>query len=112
MQNIHKVTIVSLYLEPQKFVWYQWLCECKHNYIISWFIFTKEFIPYHDDVKSNSFFTQFINLRKKGLVEHIRQFQHLSLRVDGKIDDKLLDIFIGTLREKIQHEVNLLEPTS
>jgi hypothetical protein len=66
--NLQKVTIASLYLEPQQFVWYQWLCEHKKNTIISWSIFTEELIAYHDDVKSNSFFTQLINLRQKGLV--------------------------------------------
>ena len=55
--NLQKVTIASLYLEPQQFVWYQWLCECKKNTIISWSIFTKELIAYHDHIKSNSFFT-------------------------------------------------------
>ena len=25
--NVQKVTIASLYLEPEQFVWYQWLCE-------------------------------------------------------------------------------------
>ena len=25
--NLQKVTIASLYLEPEQFVWYQWLCE-------------------------------------------------------------------------------------
>ena len=39
--NLQKVTIASLYLEPQQFVWYQWLCECKKNTIISWSIFIK-----------------------------------------------------------------------
>ena len=39
--NLQKVTIASLYLEPQQFVWYQWLCECKKNTIVSWSIFTK-----------------------------------------------------------------------
>ena len=63
--NLQKVTIASLYLEPQRFVWYQWLCECKKNTIISWSIFTEELIAYHDDVKINSFFTQLINLWKK-----------------------------------------------
>ena len=66
--NLQKVTIASLYLEPQQFVWYQWLYERKKNTIISWLVFTEELIAYHDDVKSNSFFTQLINLRKKGLV--------------------------------------------
>ena len=94
-------------------MWYQWLCECKKNTIISWSIFTEELIAYHDDVKSNSFFTQLINLRQKGpVIEHIQQFQKLSLRVEGIADDKLLDLFIGTLKDNIQHEVRLFEPTS
>ena len=111
--NLQKVTIAYLYLDPQQFVWYQWLCECKKNTIISWSIFTKELIAYHDDVKSNSLFTQLINLRKKGpVIKNIKQFQKLSLRVEGIPDDKLLDLFIGTLKDKIQHEVRIFEPTS
>jgi hypothetical protein len=111
--NLQKVTIASLYLEPQQFVLYQWLCEHKKNTIISWSIFTEELISYHDDVKSNSFFTQLINLKQKDpVIEHIQQFQKLSLRVDGLADDKLLDLFIGTLKDNIQHEVRLFEPIS
>ena len=88
--NLQKVTIASLYLEPQQFVWYQWLCERKKNTIISWSIFTEELIAYHDGVKRNSFFAQLINIRKKCLViEHIEQFQKSSLRVDVIPNDKL-----------------------
>ena len=32
--------------------------------------------------------------------------------MDGIPDDKLLDLFIGTLKDNIQHDVRLLEPTS
>ena len=39
--NLQKVIIASLYIEPQQFVWYQWLCECKKNTIISCSIFTE-----------------------------------------------------------------------
>ena len=106
--NLQKVTIASLYLEPQQFVWYQWLCERKKNTIISWSIFTEELITYHDDVRINSLFTRLINLRKKGLViEHIQQFQKLSLRVEGIPDDKLLDLFIGTLKDNNTRYVSL-----
>jgi hypothetical protein len=70
-------------------------------------------IAYHDNVKSNSFFTQLINIRQKGpVIEHIQQFQKLRLRVEGIVDDKLLDLFIRTLKDNIQHEVRLFEPTS
>ena len=65
--NLQKVTIASLYLEPEQFVWYQWLCEQKKDTIISWSIFTEALISYHDD-KNNTLFIQLVNLKKKGLV--------------------------------------------
>ena len=108
-----KVTIASLYLDPEHVVWYQWLCERKTGSIISWYIFTKEFIGYHDNIKNNSFFTQLTHLRKKGpIMEHIQQFQKLSLRVNDIPEDRLLDLFVGTLKDNIKHEVCLLEQTS
>ena len=71
--NLQKVTIASSYLKPQQFVWYQWLCECKNNSIISSSIFIEELISYHDDVNRNFFSTQLINLRQKGpVIEHIQ----------------------------------------
>jgi len=33
-KNTQKVRIATLYLEPNQFVWYQWLCSCKQ--IITW----------------------------------------------------------------------------
>ena len=113
LPNLQKVNIASLYLEPQHFMWYQWLCEHKKNTIISSSIFTEELIGYHDDVKINSFFNQLINLWQKGpVIEHIQQFQKLSLRVEGIPHDKLLELFIETLKDTIQHEVCLFKPTS
>lgn len=37
VQNTQKVRITTLYLKPNQFVWYQWLCSCKQ--IITWTIF-------------------------------------------------------------------------
>ena len=72
----------------------------------------EELISYHDD-KNNTFFSQLVNTKQKGLVaEHIQQFQKLSLRVEGIADDKVLDLFIGTLKDNIQHEVCIFEPAS
>ena len=38
---MQKVTIASLYLEPDQFIWYQCLCDCKKEFIISYSIFTE-----------------------------------------------------------------------
>ena len=45
-------------------------------------------------------------------MEHIQQFQKLSLRVNDIPEDRLLDLFIGTFKDTIQHEVHLFQPTS
>ena len=72
----------------------------------------EDLISYHDD-KNSTFFIQLVNLKQKGLVvEHIQQFQKLSLRVKNIPNDNLLDLFMGTLKDNIQHELRIIEPTS
>ena len=106
--HCEKVTIASLYLEPDQFLWYQWICDCKKESI-----FTEELIAHYGDINSNTFFNQLVNVKKKGLVtDHIKQFQQLSLKVKNISEDNLLDLFIGTLKDNIQHEVHLFEPSS
>jgi hypothetical protein len=84
----------------------------KNDTIISWSIFTEELISYHDCM-NNTFFRQLVNLKKNGLVvEHIQQFQKLGLRVKNIPNENLLDLFMGTLKDNIQHELCILEPTS
>ena len=39
-------------------------------------------------------------------------FQKLSLKVKNISKDNLLNLLIGTLKDKIQHEVHLFEPSS
>jgi hypothetical protein len=109
--HTQKVRIASLYLEPNKFVWYRWLCSCKS--LVTWTIFTEEMIAHYEDTRRNTFFSQLINLKKKGSVtEHIENFQRLNIKVTDIPDDHLIDVFIGNLRDNIQHEVRLWEPKS
>jgi len=80
--SLQKVIIASLYLEPEKFVWYRFLCNRKKNLVVSWSIFMEELITHYEDPKSDNFFSQLINLNQRGLVhEHIQNFQRLSLKV-------------------------------
>jgi hypothetical protein len=109
--HTQKVRIASLYLEPNQFVWYQWLFSRKS--LVTWTIFTEEMIAHYEDTRSNTFFSQLINLKQKGLVtEHIENFQRLNIKVIDIPDEHLIDVFIGNLRDNIQHEVRLLEPKS
>ena len=76
-------------------------------------MFTEEWISYYGDINSNAFFIQLINLKKKcQVIDHIKQFQELSLGVKNIPKDNLLDIFMDTLKDNIQHEVHMFEPKS
>jgi hypothetical protein len=109
--HTQKVRIASLYLEPNQFVWYRWLCSRKS--LVTWTIFTEEMIAHYEDTRSNTFFSQLINLKQKGSVtDHIENFQRLNIKVTDIPDEHLIDVFIGTLKDNIQHEVRLWEPKS
>jgi hypothetical protein len=70
-------------------------------------------IAHYEDTRRNNFFIQLINLKQKGSVmEHIENFQILNIKVTNIPDDHLIDVFIGTLRDNIQHEVHFWEPKS
>jgi hypothetical protein len=96
--HTQKVRIASLYLEPNQFVWYRWLCSRKS--LFTWTIFTKQMIAHYEDTRSNTFFSQLINLKQKGSVtENIENFQRLNIKVTDIPYEHLIDVFIGTLRE-------------
>jgi hypothetical protein len=70
-------------------------------------------IAHYEDTRSNIIFSQLINLKQKGYVtEHIENFQRLNIKVTDIPDEHLIDVFIGTLKDNIQHEVRLWEPKS
>jgi hypothetical protein len=78
--HTQKVPIASLYLEPNQFVWYRWLCSRKS--LVTWTIFTKEMIAHYEDTRRNTFFSQLINLKqKRSVTEHIENFQRLNIKV-------------------------------
>jgi hypothetical protein len=53
--HTQKVRIASLYLEPNQFVWYRWLCSRKS--LVTWTIFMEEMIAHYEDTRSNTFFS-------------------------------------------------------
>ena len=66
VQNTQKVRMETLYLEPNQFVWYQWLFS--HKQFITCEIFTKELVAHYEDTKSDTFFSQLISLKQKGSI--------------------------------------------
>jgi len=78
---LEKVCISSSYLEPDQFLWYKGLCSRRP--LVAWSIFTEEMIAHYEDAKRNTFFSQSINVKQKGLmVEHIEDFQKLNIRIN------------------------------
>ena len=113
IQYGQKVTMASLYLELDQFIWYHWLYthRRKKGLTVSWSIFTKELqVLYRNNVTEN-FFSQLAKLQQIGSVMYyIQQFQNLSLRVDTIIEENLNDLFLGGLKDHIQHEVCMFCP--
>src|SRR3984885_2532282 len=73
----------------------------------------EELIAKYEDTKSNTFFSQLIRLKQKGsIMENIEQFQKLNIRVKNIPEEHRIDVFIGTLKDNIQHDVRLWEPDS
>ena len=67
-------------------------------------------IAHYEDTKSNNFFSQLINLKQKSsMVEHIKDFQKMNIRVKDILEEHRIDVFVGTLKHNIQHEVHLWE---
>ena len=70
-------------------------------------------IAHYEDTKSNTFFSQLINIKQKvSMAEHIEYFQKLNIMVNDIPKEHNIDVFIGTLKDNIQHEVHLWEPHS
>ena len=97
VKNTQKVRMETLYLEPNQFVWYQWLCSRK-----------EELVAHYEDTKNNTFFSQWISLKQKGsIMEHIEEFQKLNIKVKDIPEEHRIDVFIGPLKDNIQHDVGL-----
>jgi len=107
--HTQKVQISSLYLEPNQLVWYRWVCSRKS--LDTWTIFMEEMIAHYEDTRSNTFFRKLINIKQKfSIAEHIQNFQRLNIKVTDIPYENLIDVFIGTLKDNIQHEVRLWVP--
>jgi len=46
------------------------------------------------------------------MVEHIEEFEKLNIRVKYIPVEHRIDVFVGNLKDNIQHEVHLWEPNS
>ena len=73
----------------------------------------EEMIAHYEDTKSSTFFIQLINLKQNdSVVEHIKDFQKLNIRVIVIPEAHRIDVFIGTLKDNIQHEFCVWEHDS
>ncbi len=70
----------------------------------------EEMIAHYEYTKSNTFFSQLINLKLKGsMAKHIKDFQKQNIRVINIPGENRIDVFIRTLKYNDQHEVHLWE---
>ena len=110
-----KVIMAYLYLELDQFIWHRWLCTYgrKKGLTVSWSIFIEELQEQYRNSVTENFFNQLAKLQKtRSFKDYIQQFQYLSLRVDTITEENLNDLFLGGLKDHIQHEVRMFCPSS
>ena len=62
---------------------------------------------------TENFFSQLAKLQQtRSVKDYIQKFQNLSLRVDTITEENLNDLFLGGLKDYIQHEVHMFSPSS
>lgn len=72
-----KVTLESLYLEPNQFVWYRWLCaqRQKSGLSVTWTVFTEELQLHYGSIVSDNYFSQLEKLRQtRSTKDYVHQF--------------------------------------
>ena len=107
--------MASLYLELDQFIWYHWLCthRRKKGLTITWSIFTEELQAQYNNSVTENFFIQPVKLQQtRSVKDYIQKLQNLSLRVNIIIEENLNDLFLGGLKDHIQHEVCMFCPCS
>jgi len=68
----------------------------------------EEMIAHYEDINSNTFFTQLINLKQKGSMEdHNEDIQKLNIMVNDILEKNMIEAFIGNLKDNIHREVRL-----
>ncbi|KAH9306212.1 hypothetical protein KI387_010616, partial [Taxus chinensis] len=58
-----------------------------------------------------NYFSQLAKLQQTGLVkDYVHQFQNISLRVENIPEENLNDLFLGGLKDHIEHELRMFNP--
>jgi hypothetical protein len=107
-RDFHQISLIFLFCvkgDPLQIYLPQRLC-------VTWTIFIEEMIAHYEDTRSNTFFSQLINLKQKGsATEHIQNFQRLNIKVIDIPYEHLIDVFIGNLKDnKINAMMDWLIP--
>ena len=62
-------------------------------------------VSHYEDTKRNTLFNELINLKQNGLMtEHIENFQRLNIKVNDILEQHMIDVFMGTLKDNIKHK--------
>lgn len=82
-----------------------------HKSLVTWTFFIEEMIAHYESTKRNTLFIQLRNLKQRGsIAEKIEKFRRLNIKVTDIPKEHLMDVFTGTLKDKIQNEVRIWEP--
>ena len=76
-----------------------------------WENFIDDIIAQYDNVWEADYFSQLKKIRQVGsMMDYTLEHQKLVTRVDGLDAEKMLELYIGGLKDEIWHELQILGP--
>ncbi|KAF7828429.1 Ty3/gypsy retrotransposon protein [Senna tora] len=106
-----KIQVASFHMEGPAYKWYKWICQNKPN--LTWNEFLDELLLRFGFTLYENPKTALKQLTQTDSVESYHaQFEALSTRVAGLSEDWLVNMFVGGLKEYLQYEVQLADPTT
>lgn len=106
-----KITLASLHMDTEPFQWYQWMKKKWGGLSYRWDNFMDDIIAQYDNVWEADYFSQLTKIRQIGsMMDYTLKHQKLVTRVDGLDAEKMLELYIGGLKDEIWHELQILGP--
>ena len=109
--DLVKLRVAVLYLDSERWKWYQWHKKSCEGTYFAWSHFVKALTARFD--REDNFLGRLTKLRQTGDVkDFITTFEQLAVRTENLTDTFYMECFISGLKEAIQAQVRMQRPAT
>ncbi|KAF7813726.1 Ty3/gypsy retrotransposon protein [Senna tora] len=106
-----KIYLASFHMEGPAYAWYKWVCQNQPD--LTWDEFLAALLNRFGSTLYENPKTALKQLiQVNDVAEYQDKFEALSTRISGLSEDWLVSMFVGGLKEYLQYEVMLAQPTT